>query len=65
MALYYHNKNPQVTALLEKIEEQEKKLKTIKEKIEFQNGKIINWRLQLQEFNSLPWYRKVFYKFKL
>ena len=65
MTRYYHNENPQVTALQEKIEEQGKKLKTIKEKIEFQNGKILNWVLQLQEFNSLPWYRKIFYKFKL
>ena len=32
MSRYYHNENPQVTYLLEKIEEQEKKLKTIKEK---------------------------------
>lgn len=61
----YYNENPQVTYLLEKIEEQEK---VIKELISIQTQKADEFnvmRTLIFAFNRLPWYKKMFYKFKL
>lgn len=55
----YYNENPQVTALKEA---HEKEIKNLKEAILTVDK---TYRKKLVEFNSLPWYRKIFYKFKL
>ena len=55
----YYNENPQVTALKEA---HEKEIKNLKEAILTVDK---TYRKKLAEFNSLPWYRKIFYKFKL
>lgn len=71
-----YNENPQVTALLEKIEEQKKITKELNESIRLT---IKSWQKSLEEicnekdklvesishFNTLPWYKKMFYKFKI
>lgn len=68
----YENQNPQYIYLLEKIEEQEKRLKELDANNQFahQYNKMIVDSLNeiseaIEEFNSLPWYKKAFYKFKL
>ena len=68
----YENQNPQYIYLLEKIEEQEKKIKELDAHNQFacQYNKMIVDSLneiseELEEFNSLPWYKKMFYRFKI
>lgn len=68
----YENQNPQYIYLLEKIEEQEKKIKELDAHNQFacQYNKMIVDSLneiseELEEFNSLPWYKKMFYQFKV
>jgi hypothetical protein len=68
----YENQNPQYIYLLEKIEEQETKIKELDSHNQFahQYNKMIVDSLneiseKLEEFNSLPWYGKMFYQFKL
>lgn len=82
----YYNENPQVTYLLEKIEEQEKEIQHwkgmceelqqeldisnesntgIKWSREYWKNKGKNLLENIEEFKSLPWYKKMFYKFKL
>lgn len=68
----YENQNPQYIYLLEKIEEQEKKIKELDAHNQFacQYNKMIVDSLNqvsedIEEFNSLPWYKKAFYKFKV
>lgn len=76
MTRYYHNENPQVTLWRElaiksqnaAMESQEIASKVLEErdfyKREFKRfGEYYDNKLS--EFNSLPWYRKIFYKFKL
>lgn len=64
----YYNQNPQVTALLEKIEEQEKVIKELQKELLFKVVLAEKLRSELRdftrEFNSLPWHKKMFYKFK-
>ena len=68
----YENCNPLYIHLLEKIEEQEKKIKELEADNQFavQYNKMIVDSIneiseKLEEFNSLPWYKKMFYMFKL
>lgn len=68
----YENQNPQYIYLLEKIEEQEKKIKELDEHNQCvcQYNKMIIDGLNemsevIEEFNTLPWYKKMFYKFKV
>jgi hypothetical protein len=65
MARYYHNENPQVTWLMEKVEKLTKDYEFLKGYnrilVEVHNELM----LKISEFNKLPWYRKIFYKFKL
>lgn len=68
----YYNINPQHIYLLEKIEEYERSLKKLYKHNQFacEYNKMIVDSLNsiselLEEFNSLPWYKKMFYKFKL
>ena len=79
MTRYYHNENPQVNALLEKIEEQEKMIKELQSennvlyyefsKISSKAERILlqrdSYHRQIVEFNFYPWYKKIFYKFKV
>lgn len=68
----YENQNPLYHHLLEMIEEQEKKIKELDANNQFaaQYNKMIVDSLneiseKLEEFNSLPWYGKMFYEFKV
>lgn len=76
MSRYYFNENPQVTLwreLAEKsqiaaMESQELACKALEEK-EFWKRELKRfgefYDNKLSEFNSLPWWRKMFYKFRL
>lgn len=55
----YYNENPQITALKEA---HQKEVKLIKKAILILDN---TYRKKLEEFNFLPWYKKIFYKFKI
>ena len=59
MSKYYFNENPQVTALKEL---REKDWEYMKKAILLIDK---SYRRKLSEFNKLPWYKKMFYKFKI
>ena len=59
MTKYYFNENPQVTALKEL---REKDLEYTKEAILLIDK---SYRKKLSEFNKLPWYKKMFFKFDI
>lgn len=75
----YENCNPQYIYLLEKIEEQERIIKDLKmdnvlicnkhEEVRYRANQLLLQRdffhRLIIEFNHLPWYKKMFYKFKL
>ena len=68
----YENQNPQYIYLLEKIEELENQLRLKEETIGFAGrvadnalSKQLDAGMRMREFNSLPWYKKMFYKFEL
>lgn len=70
--MMYNHLSPQYQYLIEKIEEQEKRLKELDANNQFahQYNKMIVDSLNeiseaIEEFNSLPWYKKMFYKFEL
>ena len=54
----YYNENPQVIALKEL---QEKELDVMKKAILLVEK---TYRKRMSDFNKLPWYKKMFYKFK-
>ena len=64
----YENQNPQYIYLLEKIEELENQLR-LKDDYKSLAKELLDNRidlgLKIEEFNSLPWYKKMFYKFEL
>ena len=57
MTRYYFNENPQVTALKEL---REKDLDVMKKAILLVEK---TYRKRMSDFNKLPWYKKMFYKF--
>lgn len=57
MSKYYFNENPQVTALKEL---REKDLDVMKKAILLLEK---TYRKRMSDFNKLPWYKKMFYKF--
>lgn len=57
MTRYYFNENPQVTALKEL---RKKDLEYMKEAILLIDK---SYRMKLSDFNKLPWYKKMFFKF--
>ena len=59
MTRYYFNENPQVTALKEL---REKNLDVMKKAILLVEK---TYRKRMSDFNKLPWYKKMFYKFRL
>ena len=56
---YYFNENPQVTALKEL---REKDLDVMKKALLLVEK---TYRKRMSDFNKLPWYKKIFYKFEL
>lgn len=61
----YYNQNPQTTYLLEKIEEYEKQLKFAYDYNEIIVKSYNDLSEKVELFNSLPWYKKMFYKIKI
>lgn len=68
----YENQNPQYIYLLEKIEEQEKTIEHLREQLKrvdaalnFVSEKLDERFAQIIDFNVLPWYKKMFYMFKV
>lgn len=59
MTRYYFNENPQVTALKEL---REKELDVMKKAILLVEK---TYRKSMSEFNKLPWYKKMFFKFEV
>lgn len=59
MTRYYFNENPQVVALEEA---HEKKIKKLKEAIRLVDK---TYRKKMLDFNKLPWYKKMFFKFEI
>ena len=59
MSKYYFNENPQVTALKEL---REKDWNVMKEAILLLEK---TYRKRMSDFNKLPWYKKMFFKFEL
>jgi hypothetical protein len=59
MTKYYFNENPQVTALKEL---REKDLDVMKKAILLIEK---TYRKRMSDFNKLPWYKKMFFKFKV
>ena len=59
MSKYYFNENPQVTALKEL---REKDWDVMKKAILLLEE---TYRKRMSDFNKLPWYKKMFYKFEL
>lgn len=62
----YYNQNPQVTALLEAIEEQEKVIKELQKELLFKASLAEKLSSGLEDFqrkfNSLSWYEKAWLK---
>ena len=70
MTRYYHNENPQVEVWMEQARRNQEL--DYKNKCDFQKEVIKNLvnelsklKLEARDFNSLPWWRKMFYKFKI
>ena len=59
MSKYYFNENPQVTALKEL---REKDWNVMKEAILLLEK---TYRKRMSDFNKLPWYKKMFFKFEV
>ena len=59
MSKYYFNENPQVTALKEL---REKDWDVMKKAILLLEK---TYRKRMSDFNKLPWYKKMFYKFEI
>lgn len=69
MTRYYHNENPQVELWKEKAIGTQKEFDKYREFAVLYNEIIVNALNELTDkatyFNSLPWYKKMFYKFKI
>lgn len=72
MTRYYHNENPQVELWMEQARRNQELMLEYKGSCDFQNGvinnlakELTNLRLETKDFNSLPWYKKMFYKFEV
>ena len=59
MTRYYFNENPQVTALKEA---HKKEIKDLKDAIRLVDK---TYRKKMLDFNKLPWYKKMFFKFEI
>lgn len=70
--MMYNNLNPQHQYMIDKIEEQEKRIAFLCDELKACDivrdwlRSVIKERTQkMRYFNSLPWYKKMFYKFKV
>lgn len=68
----YENFNPQYLHLLDKIEEQEKRIAFLCDELkqcditsDWLRSVIKERNQEMHYFNTLPWYKKIFYKFKV
>lgn len=68
----YENQNPQYIYLLEKIEEQEKRIALLCDALkgcdiskDWLRSVIKERNQEMHYFNTLPWYKKLFYRFKI
>ena len=59
MTRYYYNENPQVVALKEA---HKKEIKDLKDAIRLVDK---TYRKKMLDFNKLPWYKKMFFKFEI
>ena len=67
----YDHISPQYQRLMEKIEEQEQQIVCLEENSKFSSEgyrrtleRLYKIEKEVAEFNSLPWYRKMLYKFE-
>lgn len=72
MTRYYFNENPQHQALLDKIESLTNELHKIERLEKVTNEGFLKMNTLFRDmrdsivcFNKLPWYKKLFYKFKV
>ena len=69
MTRYYYNENPQVTLWREKTLKIKSLFDEYRNTAEIYNESIVNALSDLTDevrmFNSLPWYKKMFFKFKI
>lgn len=72
MTRYYFNESPQVTYWKEKhakllidYSKLLEKFEDIADATDYVNFQIDKTNKEMKQFNSLPWYKKLFYKFKV
>lgn len=65
MTRYYFNENPQATYHLNKIEALERELEFATRYNDMLIRQYNTMSEQVDTFNSLPWYKKIFYKFNV
>ena len=68
----YYNENPQVTYLLEKIEEQEKEIESLQQQLsdierryERRSDNFMNLLKQVCKYAKSPWYKRINFVFEL
>lgn len=68
----YYNENPQVTVYREGIEKAVRTIRELKKEVYEQSVLTHDWEIKFHklrreviQFDSLPWYKKMFFKFKL
>ena len=71
MTRYYHNENPQVRHWMGKCAKLEQEIDILHEQLntsefclDFWSKEAEELKYRVKEFNSLPWYKKIFFKFK-
>lgn len=72
MSKYYFNENPQATQWREKYEKLQEELDCAIDQLEtlacckvYTEERLEAVKDKIMKFNRLPWYKKMFYKFKL
>ena len=61
----HHHMSPQYQSLIEKIEELDREIKRLNDDV-IETHEMCDECVKIAEhFNKLPWYKKMFYKFKL
>lgn len=70
MSRYYFNENPQVVVWREKYEELQKENEELrreaimaKENVDFFFRRVKKYSQRIKDFDSLPWWKKMFFKF--
>ena len=72
MSKYYFNENPQVRHWMGKCAKLEQEIDILHEQLKASEVCLECWFKEIQElkervefFNALPWYKKIFFKFKI